>query len=156
MRQLLAGVPEAVAAAEPGAGGADKSVLPRIFLAADRAAGVFGTAEWRGGDGSRGSDRATDHAGRGVDRRERAGVIAVVAVLPVAVAPIGAVVIRGCGGALCHRLASGIRIGIRAARGGADGLLRHCRAGQRRSEQGCCAEHLELCHAKSPLVVVRS
>src|SRR5882724_8508251 len=31
--ELLAGMPEAVAAAEPGAGGADKAVLPGIFLA---------------------------------------------------------------------------------------------------------------------------
>src|SRR5260370_5057852 len=81
---LLAEMPAAVFAAEVGAGGADKTVLPGIGIARKRC----------GGDGCRGADRPADDAGCDIARPE-AGVAfapavaipAVVAVVPGAVVP---------------------------------------------------------------------
>ena len=59
---LLAEMPPAVLAAEPGAGGADETVAAGIFVAADRSRG----------DGSRRADRAADDTGRDIAGPEAA------------------------------------------------------------------------------------
>src|SRR5262245_38230488 len=80
---LLAGMPPAILAAEPGAGGADKTVAAGIFVAADRG----------GRDGSRRADSAADDPSRDIARPEAAVIVpTIIAAAPVAV-PIGLIAI---------------------------------------------------------------
>src|SRR5258708_10295872 len=142
---LLAEMPSAVFAAEPATGRADKTVLPGIGVGADRC----------GSDSCRGADRAADDAGGDIGRPEAAvavAVPAVVAVVPLAVMPVGGPLVIGASVGIARPviLAIGVRIVLRAFAGLADHLLGQSRACQHRGEDGGGAENFEFCHAGSP------
>jgi hypothetical protein len=81
--RLLTEVPSAILAAEPGAGGADKTVAAGIGFAADRG----------GGDTGRRADRAADDTDRAIARPEAAVVVEAVVAAPPRAIPIGLIAI---------------------------------------------------------------
>jgi hypothetical protein len=147
---LLAEMPPAVLAAEPGAGDAHKTVAAGVLVAASRG----------GGNGSRGADRAADDTGRDIARPDAAVIVeAVIAVLPsaalrspipIGLIPIGlALVAAGIGASRSPVLAMGIWIELRAVAGIVDDFLRHRRAGERGRENRRGGEN--SCHGLTPL-----
>jgi hypothetical protein len=75
---LLAEMPPAILAAEPGAGDADKAVAVGIGIAADRS----------GRDASHRAGRAADDAGRDIARPEAAVVVPAVVAVPPGAIPV--------------------------------------------------------------------
>jgi hypothetical protein len=135
---LLAEVPEAVLAAEPGAGLTDEAVALRVALIvpAAIAGGVvsIGTAEGSRGYGCGRTDRRARHAGGDIAGPEAAVAIGPAAVIPAIVAVLiggTALVTAGVRISRAVVLAIGVRVELRAIAGVGNHLLRHYGACQR-------------------------